>query len=198
MNELLVADTETTGFYKPKSWVLDPAQPHLVQLSALVVDIDVPRVMQSINLIVCPVGWDIPEHLTENVHGISTEYATSVGLPEKQVLDAFLQLWSGPAEQPLTCIFHNAPFDRGIIATSIARTYGEGTLLKAWLDGSTFCTMEASKSLEIGGTRHAPSLVKTYKHLFGHELERAHSANADTVATLEIFLELRKRGLANV
>lgn len=193
MTNHFIYDTETTGFYKAKSWLLEPSQPHLIQVSVLVTDPKTIHISQSISLIVRPEGWDIPDHVVK-IHGITTEQAKDEGQPLKTVLEILLGLWAGPksSSAPLTRVAHNAPFDRGIIATAIARTFGEEDLLAAWLDGSDYCTMEAAKSLKIGGTKRAPSLAKTYKHLFGTDFDKAHSANADAIACMKIWLALQK------
>lgn len=195
--KVMIYDTETTGLYRSKSWLLDPAQPRLVQTSVIILDPTDVSVSQSISLIVRPEGWDIPDHVAE-IHGITTERAKAEGHSESLVLNILLSLWSGPYDNTSLCrVAHNAPFDKGVIACSIARLYGaESEILKRWLDADDFCTMEAGKEFQIGGTRRAPSLMKLYNHLFGKEFDRAHSANADTVATMQIFLEMRKRTLA--
>lgn len=196
--KVAVYDTETTGFYRPKSWFLDPSQPRLVQTSVIILDPTDVSVSQSISLIVRPEGWDIPDHVAET-HGITTERAKAEGHSESLVLNILLGLWSGPYDNtPLIRVAHNAPFDKGVIACSIARIYGaESEILKQWLDADDFCTMEAGKEFRIGGTRRAPSLMKLYTHLFGKEFDKAHSANADTIATMQIFLEMRKQALAH-
>ena len=89
MKLALFYDTETTGF--PSSKELDhPDQPHLVQIAAHVVDVDSRKVINSIDLTVKPDGWDIPEKASD-IHGITTELASAVGVSERFAIAAFLE-----------------------------------------------------------------------------------------------------------
>jgi len=199
MTTVLVYDTETTGIhwgFKNRS-VTDPSHPHLCQIAALVLDVEDKRVRQSMSMIVAPDGWGIPDKAVK-IHGISSDYAAQWGLPEKQVLEAFLALWAGGNQRPLERVAHNAKFDRDVIATAIARYYGQGDLLDTWLAGTDTCTMLTSKPLvqarNVKGAIKNPNLMETYKHFFDEEFDRSHTANADTVATMQIFLALQELG----
>jgi DNA polymerase III epsilon subunit-like protein len=190
-------DTETTGLhygFKTKS-ITDPSHPHLVQLSALVVDTEVNRITQSMNLIVCPDGWEIPPEASA-VHGITTEYAEKHGLPEKEVLSIFLALWAGGEAYPLERVAHNALFDKNVIATAIARHFGEGELLDTWLSGRDFCTMQTAKPIVQArnkrGALKFPNLMEAHEHFFGETFDRQHTANADVVATYNIYRALQE------
>ena len=81
MNIALVYDTETTGlplFREPSE---SPAQPHLVQLGASLVDLDTRSVLSSIDVIVKPDGWTIPDEVAA-IHGITNEKAMDLCIPE--------------------------------------------------------------------------------------------------------------------
>jgi len=184
-------DTETTGFARNGIPLDSPDQPHLVQLSALVVDPEIKRVTQSINLIVKPDGWEIPEKVVE-VHGISTDHALEVGLPEKTVLDIFLSLWNGKK-----LIGHNLKYDRSIIAMSIARCYGlNHELVHLWLNAPGECVQQQAKpivkALNKRGHIKLPRLEESFEFLFGTKFDNAHSANADTVATMQVWFALQE------
>ena len=84
-------DTETTGFFHKNKALGDKAQPHLVQLGAIVYDND-NKPIQSMDVIIRPDGWDIPVEAS-NVHGITTEHAMNVGVSELVALDTFIALW---------------------------------------------------------------------------------------------------------
>lgn len=189
----LVYDTETTGLPSKKSSLSAPNQPHLVQLSALLINVDNQRVEQSLNLIVQPTNWTIPDRVAE-IHGITTDHARKWGQPLNGVLNAFLNLWTCE-EPPVQCVAHNAQFDRQIIAIEIAREFGEGELLNEWSSISNdFCTMNLAKPI-VGATTKTgalkfPKLQETYKHFFSEEFSNAHSANADCVATMQVYFAL--------
>ena len=77
MNLALAYDTETTGLPLWNDPSDDPRQPHIVQLAAALVDIDTRRTIASMDVIVKPDGWTIPDD-TVAVHGITTEHALRV------------------------------------------------------------------------------------------------------------------------
>ena len=188
-------DLETTGFHHKNKALDDPAQPHLVQVSAFVMDTSAERVLSSMNLVVKPDGWEIPE-AAEAVHGISTSFAEDMGLPEKIVLEVLLSLWDN--RPGLVRVAHNADFDRSVVATAVARHYGPASpILEAWLNGSDFCTMKASKDIvqarNARGAIKWPKLTEAYLHFFDEELDRAHTANADAMATAAIYMALKER-----
>jgi len=189
MTNILIYDTETTGIFRKNIPLDHPDQPHLVQLSALVVDPEIKRVKQSLNLVVKPDRWVIPPEVVD-IHGISTEEALDTGLSEKLVLETFLNLWN---QQLL--VGHNEEFDRNIISTSIARMFGtDSAILPLWLAGEGFCTMKESKPIVQAKTKNGrlkyPRLTEAYEYFFGHPLARAHSANADAVGTMEVYFAL--------
>lgn len=191
MNILLPFDTETTGLHFKNRPLADPSQPRLVQVSALQIEEGSNRVIQSLSLIVSPNGWEIPLE-AQQVHGISTEFATEFGQPEKQVLDAFLSMWNDQG----TLIAHNSQFDKDVISTAIARHYGACQLLDMWVAAPHYCTMQAAKPIvqarNVRGALKYPKLTEAYEFFFEKELDRAHSANADAVGAFEIYLALKE------
>jgi len=193
-NSILPYDTETTGLIRNKSYD-DPEQPHLVQLAALQVTTKPLRIHQSMSLLVRPDGWEIPSYVTD-IHGITTEEALARGAPEKTVLDIFLSLWSGEGDSPLLRVAHNANFDKEVIAVAIARHYGRGELLDLWLESPDYCTMQEAKlvvkALNKRGSIKLPKLAEVYEFFFESSFDNAHSANADVVATMEIFFALQQ------
>jgi len=186
---ILPYDTETTGIFRKSLPHDDPSQPRLCQLSALVVDPEARRVTQSMNLVVQPDGWDIPQ-VTTDIHGISTEYAQEVGLPERVVLDVFLALWDSRLR-----IGHNESFDANIIGASIARVYGpESTLFHEWMAAEGDCIMHRAKPIVQARNKKGavkwPKLSESYAFFFDAPLDNAHSANADVVATMQVWFAL--------
>ena len=192
---ILVFDVETTGLAYYNKPLTDPSQPHIVQLSALQIHVTPaePWVRQSLSLIVEPGDWEIPDEATQ-VHGISTDYALDWGQPEEDVLRSFLPLWVGNGESSLL-VSHNVKFDHFVISTAIARFMDE-TTLKQWTNANMFCTMEQSKPLvqarNSRGALKYPKLTEAYEFFFNEPLDRAHSANADTVACMQIYFALQQ------
>lgn len=191
MNKILFYDTETTGFPTSKKFDDDPCQPHIVQLAAHLVDADTRDVVQSIDLIVKPDGWEIPEVTTE-VHGISTEHALAVGVPENEVVQVFMRMWQGCLR-----VAHNEQFDAKILRIAAMRFKGK-VCADVWREGGAQCTSELSidilklppseRMLKAGRTHHKqPRMSEAYEHFTGKELENAHSAIADVNACMEVY-----------
>jgi len=91
MKLALFFDTETSGlplFSEPSE---DPRQPHIVQLAAALVNLDTREVLEELNVIIKPDGWEIPDEVAV-IHGITTERALAEGIPEIEALDRFLAL----------------------------------------------------------------------------------------------------------
>ena len=133
----LFYDTETTGlplFSEPSE---DPRQPHIVQLAALLVDLDTCKVLSSIDLTVCPTDWEIPEDVVK-IHGITNELAHDIGVQEEHAVEVFIQLW----ETAVVRVGHNEQFDARIMRIALHRHHssGFGCHPDAWKAGKAECT----------------------------------------------------------
>jgi DNA polymerase III subunit epsilon len=195
---LLPFDTETTGLPRKDLELHHPSQPHMVSISALQVD-ENQRIVQSISLRVQPDGWEWDDQSPAfGVHQITMEEAAK-GIPERNALDLFLQLWDNTAHP----IAHNLNFDRQIIAIAIARYYPESpALLEAWQRSEGTCTMSSSAphvgATTANGRKKQPNLKEAYQWATGEELERHHSANSDAVACLHIYMALQQQDHYNL
>lgn len=204
-NLILPFDCETTGLVNKSLPLNDPVQPHIVSLSALQVRTDPLLIQQSTSKVVIPETWDwddSPESQDRafQVHGLTMSHCETYGRTEKEVLDEFLHLWCDGAAEPIA---HNLAFDKGVIACAIARHYGMGELLKAWLEAPGTCTMLSSKELvgartkpnAKGQTRAKnPNLKEAYEFFTGETLADHHSANRDAVACLQIWVGIQEHG----
>lgn len=196
MMPTLFFDTETTGLPNYDRPVDHPSQPHIVQLAAILVDDDgIERA--SLNVIIKPDGWTIPEGAAA-VHGISTELAAAVGIEIRAALGVFLRL----RRIATTAVAHNIKFDLWLTETAIRRTFG--VLIPEWL-GERFCTMEASSPIvDLPATDRMkaagfdkpkpPKLSEAYQHFFGEDLIGAHDALVDVRACRRIFDHLKTIG----
>lgn len=185
MKDFIVFDTETQGLPDWKAPSDSERQPHLVQLAAHQVDGTTRKITQSMNVIIKPDGWEIPQEVTD-VHGITTEYAHEVGIPEKMAVDMFLELWGGRTQ-----VAHNVTFDRRIIRIATKR-YCPEDVIEAWHAGPYECTGLLSKPIMKMGPKgrygyKMPKLVEAYRHFCGKELENAHTALADVNACLDVY-----------
>ncbi len=186
MDLKLFYDTETTGIPDWHAPSDGDQQPHIVQLAALLVDVDTQQTIQSLNLIVKPDGWEIPQEITD-IHGITTEYAQAVGIPERQALETFLALWNGRER-----IAHNQSFDARIIRIATKR-YSSEDVIDAWKEGPADCTGRLTRPiLELP---KMPKLSEACEH-FGIELTDAHTAVADATACRDLYFALSARKAA--
>lgn len=181
MNTIIGFDSETTGLIEWKKPSGGEDQPHIVQLAAQQIDLDTRKVIQSIDLIIKPDGWEIPEE-TVKIHGITTEHAMDVGVPEKVAVGMFLDLWGGDKR-----IAYNTTFDNRIIRIATKRYFDED-IQNVWKEGEYECAMIASK--KAMGVKSV-KLIDAYKHFTGKDLEGAHSAMADTKACMEIYFAMQ-------
>lgn len=193
----LIYDTETTGlplFHEPSE---DPRQPHLVQLAACLVDLDTRQTIASMDVIVRPIGWEIPAEVAA-IHGITTERAFHFGVPEVTALRMFMELWSGRPR-----IAHNEKFDARLIRIGLKRYAAQlGYDADAWKAAPAECTQVLStplvkapptqKMLAVGRTHYkSANLSEAYKHFTGNDLVDAHSAMADVQACMAVYFAIK-------
>ncbi len=183
-------DTETTGlplFSEPSE---DPRQPHIIQLAALLVDLDTRKTIASL-------GWEIPEDVVK-IHGITTAYARSVGVPEPLAVQLFLELWSRADVR----IGHNEQFDARIVRCALHRYTHLTERAPLWKAGRSECTQilatpilklpPTAKMVAAGFNKHkSANLREAYLHFMGRELEDAHSAIADARGCLEVYFAMK-------
>jgi len=202
MNLIFAFDTETTGLIDYKKPSDGPQQPHIVQLAALLADVDTGNVIQSMDVIIKPEGWAIPQETTD-VHGISTEHAMDVGVSEKTALIMFLSMWSKRER-----VAHNQGFDERIIRIACKRfapnfLLADGSNPDQWKGGTKHCTAmlgkpimelpptERMKQTNFRNSFKTPNLTEAYSFFTGKVLQNAHSAMADTQACLDIYLAIK-------
>jgi len=198
MNLAIFFDTETTGLPLFKEPSEHPGQPHIVQLAALLIDLDTRKTISSMNVIVRPDGWTIPDEVAA-IHGITTAHAKDVGIPEKLAVDMFMDLWSNRLR-----IAHNEQFDARIIRIALMRFYGEITA-NNWKAGKSECTQLLStpilklppteKMKAVGRNHHkSANLREAYRHFMGEDFENAHSAMADVRACIQVYFGIKDMG----
>lgn len=195
-NLKLFFDTETTGLPLFKEPSEHPGQPHIVQLAAALVDMDTREEIASMDVIVRPDGWVIPDEVAA-VHGITTEHAAAVGVPESLALSMFLELWAGRPR-----IAHNEQFDARIIRIAQHRAGELEQDLVRWKDGATECTARlatpivkcppTAKMLAAGRTHYkTANLAEAVLFFTGKPLENAHSAMADVRGCMAVYFGIQ-------
>lgn len=194
---ILVWDTETTGLPLFNEPSLDERQPHIVQLAAILVDLDTRKTISSMDLIVRPDGWTIPDEVAA-IHGITTEYALDVGAPEYEVVRLFRWLGEGRVH-----VAHNSSFDERIMRIALKRYCGESAA-DEFKAHEFECTMKMAtpicaipptdKMAKAGFTKYKPpNLREAYRHFNGLDFDGAHNAMADVQACRAIYFAIKDR-----
>jgi DNA polymerase-3 subunit epsilon len=190
----LTYDTETTGQWKYDLPAEHADQPRLVQMGAILAD-DEARVLGEINLIVKPDGWTIPAEASD-IHGITTDLATRVGIPLVLVMGAFSNL----ASLCNVAIAFNNEFDRGIVKRESLFLQKPNRLEESHV--TQHCMMkEMTPICKIPKPAYYrrnpsdpykwPSLAEAYQHVFGKPFEGTqHNAMEDVRATARLYYAL--------
>lgn len=194
MRTALFYDTETTGLPLFKEPSEHPDQPHIVQVAAFLVDLDTRETLASMDVIIRPDGWTIPDDVAA-IHGITTKRAQDFGIPEDQAIDMLLALHNNATVR----IAHNEPFDARIVRIGAKRFIDphspEGELLFSdeWKTGNAECTAQLSRPIlqlpptaKMKGGFKTPTLMEAYQHFFGQEFPGQHTARGDALACMRV------------
>lgn len=201
MNLAMVYDVEGTGIPDYKQPSDAEHQPHIVQLAAALVDLDHKplghnSIIQSMDVIVRPEGWTIPEDVTE-IHGISDEYAREVGIPESLAVETLLEIW-----QDRPRIAHNENYDQRMVRCALKRSMDD-TKADEWKAGEKTCTAELSRTLVSLPPTEAmkaknmnmaktPTLDEACRHFYGQGVTNAHTAMGDLLACLDLYAAIQR------
>ena len=198
MKPILFYDTETSGLPLWNEPSEDPCQPHIVQLAAILVDPETRQVLSTLDVIVRPNGWTIPDEVA-GIHGITTEKAAALGVPESLALEMFLAMH----EQCELRVAHNEPFDMRMLLIAIRRHLDDSAAMAdAWKAAAGACTqrlstpicqLPAADRMRAAGRTHYKSanLQEAYRHFFGHGFDGAHSALADVQACMAVYFAIQ-------
>lgn len=161
---IIFFDLETTG--------TSIQNDRIIQIGYLKIPTDKKKGHEIKSMLVNP-GIPIPKEATE-VHGITDEMVKDK--------PTFAQISKSLNEQMFGCDlggFNSDSFDIPILIEEFKRS------------GIDFPTWELNTidGLKIERMINSHKLTETYERYFGKELESAHDASADTIATFEVFLE---------
>ena len=195
--KILFFDSETSGLPLWKEPSSHPGQPHIVQLAAVLLDIETGE-RNSYQSIVRPNGWTIPDEVAA-IHGITTERATAEGNAEEFVLAIFNLIWKRAEKR----VAHVETFDARILRIAYKRFAGDA-VADAWSPGQAEDTAvmaepivripATDRMVEFGrGAQFKkPKLIEAYRHFFGRDFSDPHSAMADVMACMEIYLAIKE------
>ena len=201
MGNILFFDTETTGLPEWKLPSGDKAQPHIVQIGAILCDSETEEVIETMDVIIKPDDWSISQEMTD-IHGISHQQACEEGISEEGAVAQLLDMW-GPCPPLLDDMLfskrvaHNKTFDQRMIRIALKRYFPENLQERwAWKD-DFFCTMWGTRTIcnipNVGkkGIK-PPNLGEAYKFFTGKDLVDAHSALPDARACMEIYFGMKR------
>lgn len=209
MKTILVYDFETQGLPLFKEPSEHPGQPHFTQIAAELCVEETGDVLASIDILVRPEGWTIPQEV-QDLTGITMDKATRFGIPEDAALTAFLELWCNADQR----VAHNESFDARIARIAIMRSaYWSGEAMQTstgevpfadyWKAAPAFCTQtnstrilmlpptEKMKAKRMTGPK-SPNLGEAYKFFTGQDLVGAHNAKNDIMACKEVYFGIRQ------
>ena len=190
----LVFDTETTGIPNRNLPMNDDSQPHIVQLAAILAD-DEGNTMASMNVIIKPAGWTIPD-AAANVHGITNDIAEKYGISINLALVMFMEMF----QKCDYLVAHNIEFDLNMLrryAKDQENFVFENKMItrfdtmKMMIDECKLPLTERQKyakayNSNIGDYKQ-PTLSESYWHVFTEEIDGAHDAMVDVEACKELF-----------
>lgn len=193
----LIFDTETTGFVNMKRPSDFKVQPHLVQLGAILVERDI--IMARFSLIVDP-GVPVPCGAAE-VHGITSAVAERYGVKPIVAVSIFNNL----LKLADRIAGHNLDFDLIVMRATYLRSDRPPELLEkdklprvcTMLSSSPVLDLPPTAKMIAAGFNKpkAPKLEEAIKFFFDEEMEGAHDALVDVLATERVLAELEDRGV---
>jgi len=186
----LIFDTATNHLANFKLPPEDPSQPRLIQLAALLLDIDFTE-RAAFCLIIKPEGFTIDNSSKAvSKHHITQELAEKFGVSEV----ATLHLFAAMCRRADTLVAHNIAFDGIVLGHAIAYRKMENLQLGT---KQKYCTMQAMTPVcRIPGEYSDfkwPTLQEAHNHIGMGVIIHAHDALADVRACANIFQWLKQK-----
>ena len=164
-------DTETTG--------LDRNKDRIIQLSVANFDSETGKVLKTFDHYIKPSGvWEINPS-AQAVHNISKEMIEEKGVSLRDVAPEFLEMI---ADNPILT-YNGSSFDISFIQREFER---EG--LETGFEKHKYID-----AFDIERRVNSNKLGDAYIRYFGHPFEDAHNSMADVTATIEVYMEQKRR-----
>lgn len=140
IKNVLSFKTETNGFpLWGKSSDLE-GQPHLVRLAAVLCDGKTQEVIDQMDVVIRPDGWDIPQKAIES-HGIAFDHAVEKGISESDAIEMFMMLFKDCGFS----VSSNKLFNNRIIRIALKR-FGCAEYQEVWDNKERhFCAVKMAK-----------------------------------------------------
>lgn len=186
----LFFDTETTGLWDKRTPCGHHTQPKMVQLAAILEDIETHREFMRIALVVYR-DEPIPA-VSCNIHGTTTEISQAIGVDERDALNLF----SSMVFAADVMVAHNIEFDVNII-NNAARLISGDPSVDVFEGKPKFCTMLAATPVCKFPSKYGqpgygwPKLELALPHLLGRDSTDAHQAIGDVIDCRDLFFYLQ-------
>jgi DNA polymerase-3 subunit epsilon len=131
-------------------------------------------------------GREIPAGAT-NVHGISTERARSEGMPLRDAIAMVTDVIVSASKRGVPLVGMKLDYDLTILDTQARSLLGDGIIERGW-HGPVLDAVVLDRHLDRfrKGSRTLGALCSTY----GIDIENAHDAAADAIASIKVLLAL--------
>jgi len=131
-------------------------------------------------------GREIPAGAT-NVHGISTERARSEGMPLRDAIAMVTDVIVSASKRGVPLVGMKLDYDLTILDTQARLLLGDGIIERGW-HGPVLDAVVLDRHLDRfrKGSRTLGALCSTY----GIDIENAHDAAADAIASIKVLLAL--------
>lgn len=146
--------------------------------------------VRSRQFIVLPDQWEIPQDVAA-IHGFTTEFAKSVGIPIVDGLNQFIADFNDCH----TLAAHNMSFDYHVLGAELIRAklktapkVGTVTKICTMLSAVDVCKIPSSRGYKW------PKLIELHEHLFGVGFDGAHDAMIDVDACARCYFEMKSKG----
>jgi DNA polymerase-3 subunit epsilon len=193
MSAILFFDTETNGLPNFRAPNNDRAQPHIVQIAAMICN-EAGNVKSTLNTLISRDGWIIGEEL-QAINGISNEDCDTFGIPIELALSLMMEM----RNKCEVGVAHNISFDNRMLeieASRLRRSWtGQAYSWECTAAMTTpICKMPPTpKMLAAGFDKFKmPKLIEAHQHLFGEGFDKAHDAMADVMACKRIYFECKR------
>ena len=190
---IIFFDVETTGLLDFKADLMEPHQPRICQLAAILTEDDGTE-LEEMNAIIKPDGWVVPEE-TAAIHGLTTERCEADGIPMPEALARFNEMKAKCTARAA----YNITYDKRMLARE-ANLYGiphdsEGLASHCVMQlARPVCNIAPTDKMMRAGRKEnkPPKLIEAYRHFFGRDFEGAHNAMADVRACKDVFFQIQK------
>jgi len=178
MKNVLSFKTETSGLPLWRARSNDKGQPHIVRLAAVLCDGKTQEVIDQMDVIIRPEGWEIPKE-TIDVHGVTNQHANENGISEAAAVEMFIKLCGDSVR-----VSSNKQFNQRIIRIALKR-YATEEQQEKWAEKENhFCAMKMAKD-DIGNKQI--TLTEAHRHYTSQIVSGADSLDNAKLASRIYF-----------